>query len=52
MAHVTQHSVPRVLMKDQRENRMNTSGDLGDSDQRDGMFQSRVITEDETWCFL
>jgi hypothetical protein len=51
MSHVTQHSLPRVLTHDQREDRMSICGDLIDSADKDGMFLDRIITGDETWCF-
>jgi hypothetical protein len=34
MSRVTQHSVPRILTQDQRDDRMNICGDLIDGSQR------------------
>jgi hypothetical protein len=52
MSRVTQHSVPRVLTQDQRDDRMCICSDLIDSADKYGMFLNRIITGDETWCFL
>jgi hypothetical protein len=52
MSCVTQHSVSRVLMQNQRDDCMSIYGDLIDSADKDGMFLSQFITGDETWCFL
>jgi hypothetical protein len=38
MSHVTEHSVPRVLTQDQRDDRMSICGDLIDSADKDGTF--------------
>jgi hypothetical protein len=52
MCRVTQHSVPCVLVQDQRDDRMSICSDLIDSGDKDGTFLNRIITRDETWCFL
>ncbi|KAJ4431822.1 hypothetical protein ANN_20427 [Periplaneta americana] len=51
MSRVTQHSVPRILSQDQRDDRMTICGDLISSADDDPTFLNR-ITGDETWCFL
>jgi hypothetical protein len=38
MSRVTQHSVPRVLRQDQRDDRMSICGDLIDNADKDGRF--------------
>ncbi|KAJ4436093.1 hypothetical protein ANN_18720 [Periplaneta americana] len=52
MSHVTQHSVPRILSQDQRDDRMTICGDLISSADDDPTFLNLIITGDETWCFL
>jgi hypothetical protein len=52
MSHVTQHSVPRVLTQDERGDRISICCDLIDSADKEGTFLNRIITGDETWCFL
>jgi histone-lysine N-methyltransferase SETMAR len=52
MSHVTQHSVPGILMQDQHDDCMSICHDLIDTADKDGMFLNRIITGDETWCFL
>ncbi|KAJ4451915.1 hypothetical protein ANN_03393 [Periplaneta americana] len=47
MSRVTQHSV-----QDQRDDRMTICGDLISSADDDPTFLNRIITGDETWCFL
>ena len=51
MSRVTQHSVPRILKQDQRDDRMTKCGDLISSADDDPTFLNRIITGDET-CFL
>ncbi|KAJ4442516.1 hypothetical protein ANN_04103 [Periplaneta americana] len=46
------HSVPRILSQDQRDDRMTICGDLISSADGDPTFLNRIITGDETWCFL
>ncbi|KAJ4436457.1 hypothetical protein ANN_19090 [Periplaneta americana] len=52
MYRVTQHSVPRILSQDQRDDRMTICGDFISSADDDPTFLNRIITGDETWCFL
>ena len=52
MSRVTQHSVPRVLAQDQRDDRMAICGDLISSTDDDPTFLNRIITGGDTWCFL
>jgi DUF1009 family protein len=52
MSPVTQLSVPRILTQDQRDDRMSICGDLIGSVDKDGALLKRIITGDETWCFL
>jgi hypothetical protein len=52
MSRITQHSVPRVLAQDQRDDRMSICGNLIDSANKDGTFLNQIITGDKTWCFL
>ncbi|KAJ4437672.1 hypothetical protein ANN_17817 [Periplaneta americana] len=52
MSRVTQHSVPRILSQDQRDDRMTICGDLISSADDEPTFLNRIITGDETWCFL
>jgi AraC-like DNA-binding protein len=42
MSCVTQHSVPCVLMQDQRDDRMSICGDLIESADKDGTFLNRI----------
>jgi hypothetical protein len=51
-SHITQHSVSCILTRDQSDDHMSICGDLIDSVHKDGMFLNRIITGDETWCFL
>jgi hypothetical protein len=46
MYRVTQHSVPLVLMQDQRDNRMSICNDLIDSADKGGTILNRIITGD------
>ncbi|KAJ4445723.1 hypothetical protein ANN_12408 [Periplaneta americana] len=48
MSRVTQHSVPRILSQDQRDDRMTICGDLISSADDDPTFLNRIITGDET----
>ncbi|KAJ4429326.1 hypothetical protein ANN_26330 [Periplaneta americana] len=48
----TLHSVPRIPSQDQRDDRMTICGDLISSADDDPTFLNRIITGDETWCFL
>ena len=52
MSRVTQHSVPRVLTQDQRDDRMAICGDLISSADDDPTFVNRIKTGGDTWCFL
>ncbi|KAJ4427328.1 hypothetical protein ANN_24948 [Periplaneta americana] len=52
MSRVTQHSVPRILSQDQRDDRTTICGDLISSADNDPTLLNRIITGDETWCFL
>ena len=52
MSRVTQHSVPRILTQDQRDDRMTICGDLISCANDDPTFLNLIITGDETWCFL
>ena len=52
MSHVTQHSVPHILTQDQHDDSMMIYGDLISSADDDPTFLNRIITGDETWCFL
>ena len=52
MSRVTQHSVPRILTQYQYDDRTTICGDLINSADNDPTFLNRIITGDETWCFL
>jgi hypothetical protein len=52
LSRVTEHSVPHILTQDQHDDHMTICGDLIDSADKDGTFLNRIITGDETWCFL
>jgi hypothetical protein len=52
VSHVTQHSVPRVLMQDHHGDHMSISCDLISSVDKDGMFLSYITRGYVTWCFL
>jgi hypothetical protein len=52
MSSATQHSVPRVLTQDQRDNCISICGDLIASADKDGTFLNQIMTGDETWCLL
>ena len=49
---VTQHSVPRILMQDQCDDRMTICGDVIRSVDDDPTFLNQILTGDETWRFL
>jgi hypothetical protein len=51
MSRVTQHSVPRVLTQDQRDDRRSICSDMIDSADKDGTFLNRIITGDEQRLF-
>jgi hypothetical protein len=51
-SRVTQHSVPRVLMQGQHDDRMGICSDLIKSADKDGTFLNQIITVDEIWGFL
>jgi hypothetical protein len=48
ISHVTQHSVPCILMQDQCDDRTSTYGDLIDSADKDGTFLNWILMGDET----
>ena len=52
MSRVTQQCVPRILTQDQRDDLIGICGDLISSADDDPTFLNRIITGDETWCFL
>ena len=52
MSHVTQHNVVSILTQDQGDDRMTFCCDLISSADNDPTFLNRIITGDETWCFL
>jgi hypothetical protein len=52
MSRVTQHSVPQVMTQNQCDDHLSISGELIDSADTDGTFLNRIITGDETCCFL
>jgi hypothetical protein len=47
MCRVTQHSVPRFLIQDQRDTRMSICSDRIDSVDDDSTFLNRIITGDK-----
>jgi hypothetical protein len=51
MSHVTQHSVPRILMQEQRDDHMSICGDLIDIADKDTTFLNQIITGDEWRLF-
>lgn len=52
MHRVCAHMVPKMLTSEQREERALRSGELIDMVDRDPDLLNRVITGDETWCYL
>ena len=52
MSRVTQHSVPRILKQDKRDDRMKIFGGPISIADDEPTFLNRMITGDETWCFL
>jgi hypothetical protein len=52
MSHVTQHSVPCILMQDQRDGHMNTHVDLISSADKDRIVLNWIITGNGIWYFL
>ena len=52
MHRVCQHMVPRMLTEDQCEDRATVSGELIDMVDQDPGVLNRIITGDETWCYL
>ena len=52
MLYVIQNNVPRILSQDQRDNRMMICGDLTSCAVDDPTFLNRILSGDETWCFL
>ena len=49
MCRNTQHTVPRILSQDKRDDRMTICGDLISSADDDPTFLNRIITGDKTW---
>jgi len=43
--------VPRLLTKDQKNNRLNVCYDLKGKVGNDPQFLSKVVTGDEPWCY-
>ena len=52
IARVNQHTVPRILFQDSRDDRMTIWGNVIISVDNDPTFLNRLITGDEAWCFL
>ena len=52
MRRVCSHIVPRMLTADQAQQRQEVCGDLMSSADRDPQFLKKIVTGDETWCFL
>jgi hypothetical protein len=52
VSRVNQHSVPRILVQDQRDGCMSICDDLTDSADKAGTFLNLIIIGDKTWCFL
>lgn len=52
MHRVCQHIVPRMLTADQAQQRQEVCGDLISSADKDPHFLKKIVTGDETWCFL
>ena len=54
LSHVTQQTVPRIVIQDQRDDCMTMTicGNLISSADDDSAFLNRIITGDETWCLL
>jgi hypothetical protein len=48
MSHVTQYSIPYILMQDQCDESMSTCDDLLNSADKVGMFLNQIITGDRT----
>jgi len=51
MRRVSAKSVPRVLMVEQKQQRLSISLELRDRAISDCSFLGNVITEDETWVY-
>lgn len=52
MHRVCHHMVPRMLTEDQCDDRATVSGELIDMIDQDPGVLNRIITGDETWCYL
>jgi len=50
MKRVAVKFVPRLLLEDQRANRLDVCGEMKDQLKTDPDFLSKIITEDESWC--
>ena len=51
MKRVTAKFVPRLLLEDQRANRLDVCREMKDQLKTDPDFLSKIITGDESWCY-
>jgi histone-lysine N-methyltransferase SETMAR len=52
MHRICSRIVPKMLTPDHKEHRMITAGELIDAADADSDFLKKIVTGDETWCFL
>lgn len=52
MHRISLRMVPKMLNPDHKEHRMTTAGELIDAADADPNFLKKIVTGDETWCFL
>ena len=52
MHRIAAKFVPRLLMDDQKQNRVNVSQELLDRANGDDNFLKNIITGDETWVYV
>ncbi|GBL97763.1 hypothetical protein AVEN_1278-1 [Araneus ventricosus] len=52
MHHICLHMVPKMLSPEQKEARVNMCRDSIDMADEDDSFLKKIVTGDETWCFL
>ena len=51
MKRVAAKFVPRLLLEDQRANRLDVCREMKDQLKTDSDFLSKIITGDESWCY-
>ena len=52
MHYVCLHVLPKMLSPEQKEMRVNMYRDMIDMADEDDSLLKKILTDDETWCFL